>query len=85
MVTRRTRNATKMSRIDTLQVMTLKYEEDYEEDYSMELKDVATEKGSGAFICYNTTLITLNIISEYGKICNMSGNRGQLASENVSP
>ena len=25
----------------------------------MEIKDVATEKGSGAFICYNTTLITL--------------------------
>ena len=49
----------------------------------MKIKGVATKKGSGVFICYYTTLITLNIISEYGKICKMSANRGLLASKNV--
>jgi hypothetical protein len=50
----------------------------------MKIKGVATKKGSGVFICYCTTLITLNIKSEYGNICKMSANRGQLASKNVS-
>jgi hypothetical protein len=38
----------------------LAYEEDYEEDFLMKSKGVATQKGSRAFICSNTTLIMLN-------------------------
>ena len=59
-MTRRARHVTKMIRIDTLLVTMLAYKEDYEEDYSMVIKVVATEKGSRACICYNTMLIMLN-------------------------
>ena len=33
----------------------------------MGIKDVAREKGSGAFICYNTTLITLILFQSMEK------------------
>ncbi len=56
--TRRARHATKRSRIDARWVTTLACYEDYKEEYSMKIKDVVTEKGFGAFICYTTMLIT---------------------------
>ena len=72
-VTRRARHVTKMIRIDTLLITTLAYKENYEEDYSMVIKVVVTEKGSRAFICSNTMLIMLNP-SQSMEIHNMSGN-----------
>ncbi len=72
-VTRMSRHVTKTIRIDTLWVTMLAYEEDYEEDYSMVIKVVVTEKGPRVFICYNTMLIMLNP-SQNREIHNMSEN-----------